>query len=191
MSTITDSTSLPIHSDPEVMGGAPVFLGTRVPARTLYDYLADGNSLDEFLDNFPSVRREQALQLLEHSAETLSRSYHRPMMERWGKLEDDGGNSKTWIVLSTFSIGSLRTLPRVWLPFGGWPSLLTQSRVRTSMHSDLLDILRVFSHYKVEYLIIGGYAVAFHARLLLHINPRRKLKNESEDHNLTWRRHRR
>jgi uncharacterized protein (DUF433 family) len=88
MSTITDSTSLPIHSDPEVMGGAPVFIGTRVPARTLYDYLADGNSLDEFLDNFPSVRREQALQLLEHSAETLPRSYYRPMMERWGKLED-------------------------------------------------------------------------------------------------------
>jgi hypothetical protein len=50
------------------------------------------------------------------------------------------------------------------------------------MHSDLLDILRVFSHYKVEYLII---------RLLLHINPRRKLKNEIEDHSFTWRRHRR
>ena len=85
---MTDSNPLPIHSDPEVMGGTPVFIGTRVPARTLYDYLADGNSLDEFLDNFPSVRREQALQLLEHSAETLPRSYHRPVMERWGKLED-------------------------------------------------------------------------------------------------------
>jgi uncharacterized protein (DUF433 family) len=70
------------------MGGVPVFIGTRVPARTLYDYLADGNSLDEFLDNFPSVGREQALQLLEHSAESLPRTSHKPMMERWGKLED-------------------------------------------------------------------------------------------------------
>lgn len=88
MNAITNPTSLPIHSDPEIMGGAPVFIGTRVPARTLYDYLADGNNLDEFLDNFPSVSREQALQLLEHSAESLPRSHHRPVMERWGKLGD-------------------------------------------------------------------------------------------------------
>jgi uncharacterized protein (DUF433 family) len=88
--TITVTDVLPIHSDPEVMGGVPVFVGTRVPARTLYDYLADGNNLDQFLDNFPSVSREQALRLLEHSAESLPRSPHRPMMERWGKLEEMG-----------------------------------------------------------------------------------------------------
>ncbi len=70
------------------MGGAPVFIGTRVPARTLYDYLADGSSLDEFLDNFPSVSREQAIQLLDHSAEMLPQPHHRPVMERWGKIED-------------------------------------------------------------------------------------------------------
>jgi uncharacterized protein (DUF433 family) len=87
MSTVTtfQPDGLPIHSDPEIMGGAPVFTGTRVPARTLFDYLADGNNLDEFLDNFPSVRREQAIRLLEHSAESLPRSQSGRVMERWGK----------------------------------------------------------------------------------------------------------
>lgn len=79
---------LPIHSDPEIMGGVPVFVGTRVPARTLFDYLADGNDINEFLDNFPSVSREQALKLLEHAAEALPGVHARPMMERWGKLEE-------------------------------------------------------------------------------------------------------
>lgn len=88
MNKTTNLTTLPIHSDPEIMGGAPVFIGTRVPARTLYDYLADGNSLDEFLDNFPSVSREQALQLLDHSAESLPRDHQKPTIERWGKLKD-------------------------------------------------------------------------------------------------------
>lgn len=60
---------LPIHSDPEIMGGVPVFIGTRVPAQTLFDYLADGCDLDEFLDNFPTVSREQALQLLDQASE--------------------------------------------------------------------------------------------------------------------------
>jgi uncharacterized protein (DUF433 family) len=58
-------TVLPIHRDPEIMGGEAVFLGTRVPAESLFDYLADGYTLDEFLDNFPSVTREQAVTLLE------------------------------------------------------------------------------------------------------------------------------
>lgn len=71
MNKTTNSTTLPIHSDPEIMGGAPVFIGTRVPARTLFDYLADDCSLDEFLDNFPTVNREQALRLLEWASETV------------------------------------------------------------------------------------------------------------------------
>ena len=70
------------------MGGVPVFTGTRVPARTLFDYLADGHDLNEFLDNFPSVSREKALQLLEYSAESLPGVHSRPMMERWGKMEE-------------------------------------------------------------------------------------------------------
>jgi uncharacterized protein (DUF433 family) len=71
MNRTTNSTQLPIHSDPEVMGGVPVFIGTRVPAQTLFDYLADGCSLDEFLDNFPTVSREQALKLIELASETV------------------------------------------------------------------------------------------------------------------------
>lgn len=88
MSTATLTSSMPVRSDPEIMGGVPVFVGTRVPARTLFDYLADGNNLDEFLDNFPSVSREQALQLLEYSAKSLPGVHSRPMMEHWGKMEE-------------------------------------------------------------------------------------------------------
>jgi uncharacterized protein (DUF433 family) len=54
-----------VHSDPEIMGGTPVFVGTRVPVKTLYDYLEGGDSLDEFLEDFPSVSREQAIAALE------------------------------------------------------------------------------------------------------------------------------
>ena len=49
-----------INRDPETMGGTPVFAGTRVPVQTLIDYLSGGESLDDFLDGFPSVSREQA-----------------------------------------------------------------------------------------------------------------------------------
>ncbi len=54
-----------VHSDPEIMGGTPVFVGTRVPVYNLFDYLEAGDSLEEFLDNFPSVTREQAVAFLE------------------------------------------------------------------------------------------------------------------------------
>ena len=53
-----------VHSDPEIMSGVPVFLGTRVPVQTLFDYLMDGCSIDEFLENFPTVNREQVITLL-------------------------------------------------------------------------------------------------------------------------------
>lgn len=56
-----------IHSHPEIHSGDPVFIGTRVPVRTLLDYLEGGDSLDEFLDNFPSVTREQAVAFLEEA----------------------------------------------------------------------------------------------------------------------------
>ncbi len=54
-----------IHSDPDILGGTPVFVGTRVPMKTLLDYLEAGDPLDEFLDHFPSVKREQAIASLE------------------------------------------------------------------------------------------------------------------------------
>jgi uncharacterized protein (DUF433 family) len=56
---------LPIHSDPGIMGGTPVFVGTRVPVETLLDYLEAGDPLDEFLEDFPSVSREQVVAVLE------------------------------------------------------------------------------------------------------------------------------
>lgn len=61
-----------IHSDPEIMGGTPVFQGTRVPLRSLVDYLGGGHSLDEFLDDFPSVSREQVIAVLDEAEEVLS-----------------------------------------------------------------------------------------------------------------------
>jgi uncharacterized protein (DUF433 family) len=60
-----------IHSDPEILGGTPVFVGTRVPVRALLDYLEAGRSITEFLDDFPSVTREQAIAVLEHAKQLL------------------------------------------------------------------------------------------------------------------------
>ena len=58
------ATSPVIHSDPDILGGIPVVFGTRVPLRTLLDYLEAGDSLNEFLEDFPSVTREQAVSAL-------------------------------------------------------------------------------------------------------------------------------
>ena len=63
-----------VHSDPEILGGTPVFVGTRVPVQTLVDYLEGGHPLDEFLDDFPSVSREQAAAALEVEREALLRA---------------------------------------------------------------------------------------------------------------------
>ena len=59
------------HSDPDIMSGTPVFVGTRVPVQSLFDYLKGGETLDEFLDQFPTVRREQALAALEIARQAL------------------------------------------------------------------------------------------------------------------------
>jgi len=64
---------LPITVDPEIMSGAPVFEGTRVPVDALLNNLADGVSLDEFLENFPTVSREQALAIISFSTDNLKR----------------------------------------------------------------------------------------------------------------------
>jgi uncharacterized protein (DUF433 family) len=57
-----------VHSDPEVLGGTPVFVGTRVPVQALLDYLEGGDTIEEFLDNFPGVSREQAVAFLEEAS---------------------------------------------------------------------------------------------------------------------------
>lgn len=61
-----------VHSDPEILGGTPVFVGTRVPVRNLIDYLERNHSLDEFLDAFPTVSQEQAVAALEAAHEVLA-----------------------------------------------------------------------------------------------------------------------
>ena len=63
--------SNPIHRDPEILGGTPVFADTRVPFATLLDYLEGGSSLSEFLDDFPTVSREQAVAALESAKHSL------------------------------------------------------------------------------------------------------------------------
>jgi uncharacterized protein (DUF433 family) len=56
-----------VHSDPDILGGTPIFVGTRVPVRTLLDYLEGGDPLEEFLDNYPTVSREQAVAFIEEA----------------------------------------------------------------------------------------------------------------------------
>lgn len=72
-------TQAVVHSDPEILGGTPVFVGTRVPIQNLIDYLAAGDSLEDFLRSFPTVSREQAVAALDQAghaleAQTLARS---------------------------------------------------------------------------------------------------------------------
>ena len=63
-------TALIRRSD-DILGGTPVFAGTRVPVRTLFDYLAEGDTLDEFLDDFPAVSKEHAVKVLEETKEIM------------------------------------------------------------------------------------------------------------------------
>ena len=60
-----------VHSHPDILSGTPVFVGTRVPAQSLFDYLEGGDTLDEFLRQFPSVSREQAVAALELAKESV------------------------------------------------------------------------------------------------------------------------
>jgi uncharacterized protein (DUF433 family) len=65
-----------VHSDPKILGGIPVFVGTRVPVKNLIDYLEAGDSLDDFLQAFPAVSREQAIAALEIAKEALAADAH-------------------------------------------------------------------------------------------------------------------
>ena len=69
----TMPTQVPvIHCDPDILGGMPVFVGTRVPVRTLLDYLEAGEPLAEFLEDFPTVTREQTTAVLRLAKEALT-----------------------------------------------------------------------------------------------------------------------
>jgi uncharacterized protein (DUF433 family) len=72
---------LPITIDPDIVSGTPVFRGTRVPVEALIDNLEAGLSLDEFLENFPTVTREQAMQVLEFSKSALLQVLNRSNQE--------------------------------------------------------------------------------------------------------------
>jgi uncharacterized protein (DUF433 family) len=61
-------------SDPDILGGTPVFVGTRVPVQSLFEHLKAGDSIDDFLEGFPSVRRDQIIALLEVSSRELLRT---------------------------------------------------------------------------------------------------------------------
>ncbi len=67
---MTPITSV-VHSDPDIMSGTPVFVGTRVPFRTLIDYLGAGQPLAEFLEDFPTVSHDQAVAALRMAAQAL------------------------------------------------------------------------------------------------------------------------
>ena len=68
----TPDRSAIIHSNPNILGGTPVFVGTRVPVQTLLDYLESGESIDVFLDHFPTVSREKAVAALEIAKQLLT-----------------------------------------------------------------------------------------------------------------------
>ena len=63
-----------INIDSEILGGTPVFLGTRVPVKNLFDYLEEGETMEEFLEDFPSVKKEQVIKVLEISRGLIERS---------------------------------------------------------------------------------------------------------------------
>jgi uncharacterized protein (DUF433 family) len=65
-----------ITQDDDILGGIPVFYGTRVPVKNLLDYLTTGETLDEFLDDFPTVSREQAIRFLETAGQFLIEHSH-------------------------------------------------------------------------------------------------------------------
>ena len=69
--SVSMEASSVVHSDPAIMGGSPVFVGTRVPVQALIDYLEGGHPLSEFLEDFPSVKKEQAIAVLEQAREIL------------------------------------------------------------------------------------------------------------------------
>jgi len=87
-----------VHSDPEVLDGEPVFVGTRVPVRTLLLYLESGETLEEFLDNFPTVTKEQAIAFLEEAAGHWSGRVKTVLSadEIQRRLIDDAQNPDAW-----------------------------------------------------------------------------------------------
>jgi uncharacterized protein (DUF433 family) len=71
VSSVTMNRAQIVHSDPDILGGTPVFVGTRVPVQTLLVYIESGETIEEFLDNFPTVSKAQAVAFLEEAGRAL------------------------------------------------------------------------------------------------------------------------
>jgi uncharacterized protein (DUF433 family) len=84
-----------IRSDPEVMSGAPVFAGTRVLVQNLIDYLSAGDTIDNFLEDFPTVGREQALAALDWVREALTRDSHPTLDDLLQGITDENRHEET------------------------------------------------------------------------------------------------
>ena len=69
-----------VHPVPEILGGTPVFSGTRVPIRILIEYLEAGDRLDDFLESYPTVSRTQAIEALERAKTALTRTCNKPVV---------------------------------------------------------------------------------------------------------------
>jgi uncharacterized protein (DUF433 family) len=98
--------ALPYHSDPDILGGTPVFVGTRVPIAALFDHLKAGDPMDVFLEDFPSVSREQAVALLEEAKRRLL----------IGKFDDLPELDRAWLLESArraedLASGALKPVP--------------------------------------------------------------------------------
>jgi len=85
-----------VHSDPEIMGGELVFVGTRVPLYNLFDYLEAGDSLEEFLEQFPSVSREQAAAALELSPSVVLREWGEEIERRARRVLSGESMGEPW-----------------------------------------------------------------------------------------------
>ncbi len=81
------------HRDPDILSGSLVFVGTRVPVRSLFDYLEGGESIDEFLHQFPSVKREFAIAVLDAAYETVAADANIARREFSGRLCDVAGRA--------------------------------------------------------------------------------------------------
>ena len=85
-----------VHSDPEIMGGELVFVGTRVPLYNLFDYLEAGDSLEEFLEQFPSVSREQVLAALELAPGVVQREWGEEIERRARRVLAGQSTGEPW-----------------------------------------------------------------------------------------------
>src|SRR5438132_784856 len=92
-----------VHSDPNILGGTPVFVGTRVPVQALIDYLEGGHTLEEFLSDFPTVRRELAADSREIAQELLQRMAAFQVIDK--RLNGDPGSYEHWSTSQNVRVG--------------------------------------------------------------------------------------